>query len=297
MINWKYIKGLNEDSSNPEGTSLYSFINFQHKQQEDVDFIDQQHIPEIYINDSNNIGNYNAGHIITQKAKNQTIEKEISFGEGWRFLQLKDDQENTFTCHSSHDSVSFYLKIDAHWPSYYEDEPDHTIEWHTPYTSGGTINRPRGYIITDSDVGIGTIGSPYTVWFNSDPENSDDAIAIFHGNVEVYNGYVNASYFNATSDRRAKDNLKILNFKALDLINHTNLYSFTYKDTNTPSIGIIAQDVQNVNIEGFKLVDNENATGEDMDYMSIHESKLVYILWQAIKEQQKEIEELKKRLN
>ena len=76
----------------------------------------------------------------------------------------------------------------------------------------------------------------------------------------------------------------------------TQLYSFKYKETDTPSIGIIAQDVQDVNINGFKLVDNEEATGKDLDYMTIHESKLAYILWKAVQEQQKLIEDLQKEI-
>ena len=49
--------------------------------------------------------------------------------------------------------------------------------------------------------------------------------------------------------------------------------------------------------KGFKLVDNENATGQDFDYMTIHESKLTYILWKAVQELSKEIEDLKKKIN
>ena len=105
-----------------------------------------------------------------------------------------------------------------------------------------------------------------------------------------------AVYFNATSDKRAKTNLKPLEINALDLIKRVQLYSFKYKDSDLPSIGILAQDVQDVNIEGFDLVDNKQASGVDMDYMSIHESKLTYILWKAIQEQQKEIEELKTQI-
>ena len=48
--------------------------------------------------------------------------------------------------------------------------------------------------------------------------------------------------------------------------------------------------------KGFKLVDNENATGQDFDYMTIHESKLAYILWKAVQEQQKIIEDLQKEI-
>ena len=105
-----------------------------------------------------------------------------------------------------------------------------------------------------------------------------------------------AKYFNATSDRRAKTDIKPISQSVLPLVINTQLYSFKYKDLDTPSIGIIAQDVQDVDFDGFSLVDNKEASGQDMDYMSIHESKLVYVLWKAIQEQQKEIEDLKEQI-
>jgi len=124
---------------------------------------------------------------------------------------------------------------------------------------------------------------------------SANQLSISAGN--SLDGSCTAVYFNATSDYRAKKDFHLLDINALDLIKKIQLYSFKYKESNMPSIGIIAQDVQDININGFKLVDNENATGDNLDYMTIHESKLVYILWKAIQEQQKEIEELKKLLN
>lgn len=112
----------------------------------------------------------------------------------------------------------------------------------------------------------------------------------------TYSDYCKALYFNATSDRRAKTNLNPLIINGLDLVKKVQLYTFNYKEGNIPSIGIIAQEVQDIDINGFKLVDNESATGTNMDYMSIHESKLVYILWKAVQELSAEVEDLKKKL-
>lgn len=116
------------------------------------------------------------------------------------------------------------------------------------------------------------------------------------GNTTITNGYCKAVYFDTTSDIRAKKDIQAIDINALDIINNINVKSFTYKDTDTKSIGIIAQEIQNLDIAGFKFVDNEEASGHDMDYMSIHEGKLVYLLWKAIQEQQKEIKELKAQL-
>lgn len=107
---------------------------------------------------------------------------------------------------------------------------------------------------------------------------------------------VTAVYFNTQSDRRAKTKIQVANFDALDIVKNLSIYSFIYKDSRIPSIGIMAQEAQNIQIEDFSIVNNKNATGINGDYMNISESKLVYILWKAIQEQQEEIEKLKSQL-
>ena len=116
---------------------------------------------------------------------------------------------------------------------------------------------------------------------------------------------ITAGSFNATSDIRAKINLTELPFSdCLNFVNSTPVYAFTYKDSNKPSIGVLAQDLlKNTGfVNNFSLVDNVDATGENGDYMSVKESKLVYVLWSAVQELSKqvnflrdEIESLKSR--
>lgn len=278
MINWKYIKGLNENNG---ADPLYTFLYFERDYALREDKTDFSFVPFLDVQTTNNtindINNARFGHIITQKATNQHIDTLFTFKNSVKFTD-----ENYNSCTFNWDSNNNFNTTVSQW---YIKAGSNTM-MHFDAASSLIKFGPLFDVHIQKSLKIGNATSQSTLY-------SGDLLA-----ERIYSdNSCNALYFNATSDRRAKDNLKILNFKALDLINHTNLYSFTYKDTNTPSIGIIAQDVQNINIEGFKLVDNENATGKDMDYMSIHESKLIYILWQAIKEQQKEIEELKKRLN
>ena len=112
-------------------------------------------------------------------------------------------------------------------------------------------------------------------------------------------GQIQAVSFNATSDKRAKTNIKRLDQeKALDIVNKLPVYSFNYKKDNTPSIGVLAQEaaVYDGAIPNFSLVNNEQATGENGDYQTIKESKLVYILWAAIQEQSRQINQLKSQL-
>lgn len=110
---------------------------------------------------------------------------------------------------------------------------------------------------------------------------------------------ITAVSFNATSDKRAKTNIKRLDQeKALDIVNKLPVYSFNYKKDNTPSIGVLAQEaaVYDGAIPNFSLVNNEQATGENGDYQTVKESKLVYILWAAIQEQSHQINQLKSQL-
>ena len=110
---------------------------------------------------------------------------------------------------------------------------------------------------------------------------------------------ITAVSFNATSDKRAKTNIKRLDQeKALDIVNKLPVYSFNYKKDNTPSIGVLAQEaaVYDGAIPNFSLVNNKQATGENGDYQTVKESKLVYILWAAIQEQSRQINQLKSQL-
>lgn len=108
---------------------------------------------------------------------------------------------------------------------------------------------------------------------------------------------IEASYFNSTSDIRAKKDIAKIDFSALNLISSVPVYSYKYKNdiTNTSTIGVMAQDLLPYQ-EQLQLVSNEKATGENNDYMSIKDNKLIFILWKAIQEQQEEINKLKEQL-
>lgn len=109
------------------------------------------------------------------------------------------------------------------------------------------------------------------------------------------NDYMQALYFNATSDKRAKIHIKPVTDSVLQIVKQMQLYTYIYKDTQTPSIGMLAQDM-NWTINGFDFVQNREATGRKGDYMTVHESKLVFVLWKAVQELAQEVEELKKKL-
>ena len=106
----------------------------------------------------------------------------------------------------------------------------------------------------------------------------------------VFNAiYANAYYYN--SDKRLKENIKNLNGNdALNGIEQLNGVTFNWKDNGDKSLGLLAQDVEKVYPE---LVHENPQTG----YKSVEYSNLVAVLIEAVKEQQKQIDELKKELN
>lgn len=115
-------------------------------------------------------------------------------------------------------------------------------------------------------------------------------------NKAVITGECQAGFFNATSDKRAKENFKLLSTEAaLKTVIDTPLYSFDYK-SGAHSIGVLAQDLIHVDMNNFSFVGNQKASGQNGDYMNVHESKFIYLLWAAIQEQQKEIESLRAQL-
>ena len=107
---------------------------------------------------------------------------------------------------------------------------------------------------------------------------------------------IDAQYFNATSDKRAKENIQSATYNALELIKKLPIYTYNYKNKSENLTGILAQDLLEAQPKELDLVSNTNATGENGDYMSIKNDKLMFVLMKAIQEQQKQIEKLQAEL-
>ena len=105
---------------------------------------------------------------------------------------------------------------------------------------------------------------------------------------------IQANYFNSTSDVRLKTDISPIS-KLLDadkIINNINLYTFKYKSNpDEKCFGVIAQEIKDIDIDDFSFV-NENSDG----YLSVKESKLVYLLIAGYKEQSAKIKELEERI-
>lgn len=165
-----------------------------------------------------------------------------------------------------------------------------TFEGSTEFTADNIPDFQKGIKVSDS---IQAWTSPFSIKnssgisllsFTNDRATFKDELA---SDVSV-----TAPFFNASSDRRLKTNINAVEDSVLPLIVSTPVYTFNYKKHPTiPVIGIMAQDILNKNINDFNLV-KESSGG----YYEIKESKMIYILWKAVQEQQKQIEALQARL-
>ena len=95
-------------------------------------------------------------------------------------------------------------------------------------------------------------------------------------------GNVTAIEFNSTSDIRKKENITDLT-NALDVVGQLRGVSFNWVEDQTPSIGVIAQELQEVLPE---LVHGD-------DTLTVNYNGIIGVLIEAVKELKAEVAELK----
>ena len=99
-------------------------------------------------------------------------------------------------------------------------------------------------------------------------------------------GVITATDFNSASDINLKENIRPIE-DPLNKVLQLNGVEFDWKETQQPSVGVIAQELEAVFPELVR-------TG---DIKSVNYNGLIGVLIEAVKEQQKQIEELKKQIN
>jgi hypothetical protein len=99
-------------------------------------------------------------------------------------------------------------------------------------------------------------------------------------------GQIKATTFYATSDKRLKENIKPFNPKKSIL--ELPVVEFDFKNSGVHQIGCLAQDLQEICPE---IV----SKGDD-GYLSINESKIVYLLLDEVKKLKAEVEDLKAKV-
>ena len=261
-INWKYIKGMTN--------SCTSWIEFSHEEYDSQSTNTTDYAPVIkYYNTDNYESDKSLGKIITRDATGQSISQDFNI-DGKLYCK------NDLYCKGN---IDIYQKDSNQIRFYNNNTQLMSITNNSEYFS---LNANKFFINNDMRI-----------------EKSDltnNKTTLISGNTKINSTSIEAQYFNAVSDKRAKENIIPFKGDALKIINSLQTYTFNYKNNSTTSYGILAQDLVDTKINDFSFIDNIAATGIDDDYMKVKESKLVYLLLEGLKAQQKEIEELKLQL-
>lgn len=266
-LNWQHIKGIY--GSDP----LYTFIEFSNTTYNADSKNTFDYAPTIWYG-VNNSKDKELGHIITEKATGQKIEHTLTINDlltcnkGIKIsnsIENINDSNNNFKISFSSANKSDYITLIA------------------SESKNLDLAIPNGKF---------TINANITWSDNSRLEVGTNSIS----RTTITKDYVEAPYFNATSDMRAKENIIPFNGDAIKIITSLPTYTFNYKNSDIISYGILAQDLVNTKINDFSFIENINASGENNDYMKVKESKLIYLLIEGIKAQQKEIDSLKAQL-
>jgi hypothetical protein len=100
-------------------------------------------------------------------------------------------------------------------------------------------------------------------------------------------GTITCSDINSTSDIKLKENIHSIK-DPLDKVMKINGVGFRWKENKEEAIGVIAQDIEEVIPEVVKI---------SGDIKTVNYNGLIGVLIEAVKEQQRQIEELKKQIN
>lgn len=250
--------------------------------------------PLIKYNTTNNLtGAQPLGNIITSGAENQEINKAISIPNIQKIKKLDFFSAGSISLNSDNTAWKFLGEADKNLEINSQAELNLYGAIKT-YLKAGSDNNTS---ITLASTTVDTTTTSIITHKAKEHNFKTGYVTIGNGGnatKEDYSLYIqnscNALYFNATSDIRAKTKVQHASFKALNIVKSLPVYTFNYKETGSPSIGLIAQDAAKISFgSDFSLVNNETASGENGDYMTIKESKLIYILWKAIQEQQEQI--------
>lgn len=244
----------------------------------------------------NTINNFNdakgLGNIITSEAENQSINKAISIPNIQEIKKLDFFSAGSISLNNNNTAWKFLGEADKNLEINSQAELNLYGTTKTYLQAGSDATS-----ITLTSTIVDTTTTSIITHKAKEHNFSSGYVTIGNGGnatKEDYSLYIqkscNALYFNATSDIRAKTKVQHASFKALNIVKSLPVYTFNYKETGSPSIGLIAQDAAKISFgSDFSLVNNETASGENGDYMTIKESKLIYILWKAIQEQQEQI--------
>lgn len=280
-IFYKYIKGSNETMLN------WSYIEWG----SDVTSTDAlaSFLPSISISSSNSYKDaVHFGKIITSLASGQSLPKDIT--------AYKLSNNESYLDFNYVDSTSTKSYVNLYAKSMVSIDSADKV----------AIVSPTAEINSDCTIDKNLTVSKDLISNNSLTINNGSIKTAINSEITtnapiISTNYVQATYFTATSDLRAKDIISPLDpLTCLNIVRSIPIYSYTYKSNpNEVEIGAIAQDLEIFDsknyFNGFNFVKDNNSNGIDK-FKSLKESKLIYLLWGSIQQMQTEIEILKAEL-
>ena len=285
-LHWEHVKGFYGSAAN---NTLYTYIEYKSGPTGTL-YAEEQYLPDVWLSKTNINGSPTAGvycgHLMATNITN-TAHRSLVFDNpsDYEGIILRNNVRIAFDAYGTQSTsttgADCYFERQSNGFYFYSLTA-------TTFDIADGNDRPGSFI-------FGNGSSATTDVYVYGNLGTSQQLSAQKG---VFTQECQALYFNATSDIRAKENLQPIPSNMLDIVKQMEVYTFNYKiNPEDMSLGLIAQDLQNININGFSLVDNLNATGENDDYMSIHESKLVYILIEAVKELSAKVESLERELH
>ena len=166
------------------------------------------------------------------------------------------------------------------WASQYPTQTGHSGYYLT--TNGSTVSWAVAGVTATDDTSTDT--SYYPALFTSTSGSQTSAKV---SSTSLYfnpsTGTLNSTVFNSTSDVNKKTNIRTI-LNALDIVKGLNGVQFDWKDSGTPSAGLIAQDVEQYLPE--LVIETDGVK-------SLNYNGIIGVLVEAIKQQQKQINELR----
>lgn len=164
--------------------------------------------------------------------------------------------------------------------------------------NGALTNSTISGIALGSNLGTLTINSTYltgtsyngsaavTLNINATPASTASFIVARDSGGGFNAGIITCTDLNSTSDANLKTNIQPIS-NALDIATKLEGVKFEWKDTNKPSIGVIAQQIEEVLPELVSTAENK----------TVNYNGIIGVLIEAIKELKAEVDELKSNLN
>jgi lipopolysaccharide export system protein LptA len=149
------------------------------------------------------------------------------------------------------------------------------------YASGGAASAATATVVDDT----ATNATYYPMLAQGTSGNTAPKVSSTKLTFNPSTGLLTSTDYNSSSDKRLKKSIKTVN-SALEKVEALRGVTFTWKDSNTSAIGMIAQEVQQVL--------PEVVTTDDDGYMGIKYTNVIGVLVEAIKELKADFEAYKK---